>query len=245
MKSSLPENFEAHNKQQTEYYDLSKRQAMVPRNSPYLQRHVDEVIRLAEIGPGDRVLEVGCGMGRNTFILAQRGIRIEGLDLIQSLLDRMRAIDGGEYNIPLYCCDVLEYPRELTESFDAVIGFFALHHMHDLQACYQAMSEMLKPGGRIVFLEPNPLNPLYYLQILVTPTMSWQGERGLKNMRKPVLFQAMKSAGLQTCQLERFGFFPPFVTNHAVGRRVEAVLERFPLWRPFLPFQLFKAQKPA
>ena len=58
---------------------------------------------------------------------------------------------------------------------------------------------MVKPGGRIVFLEPNPFNLLYYLQILFTPRMTWSGERGIPNMRKSLVFEAMHTAG---------GFYP-------------------------------------
>ena len=77
--------------------------------------------------------------------------------------------------------------------------FFTLHHVHDIPACYRAMAQMVKPGGRIVFLEPNPFNLLYYLQILFTPRMTWSGERGIPNMRKSLVFEAMHTAG---------GFYP-------------------------------------
>jgi len=156
MKSSSKRSYDEHNYHQKEYFSQSTRQAMLPKDSPYLRRHVDEMIRFADLAPGERVLEVGCGMGRNTFILAQRGIQIEGLDLTPRLLDKLRAFDNGQYNIPLYCTDVIEHPSKLNNRFDAVIGFFTLHHVHDIPACYRAMAQMVKPGGRIVFLEPNP-----------------------------------------------------------------------------------------
>ena len=53
---------------------------MVPRDTPCLQRHVDELLRFASVSASDRVLEVGCGMGRYTLLLAERGVRVEGLD---------------------------------------------------------------------------------------------------------------------------------------------------------------------
>ena len=105
------------------------------------------------------------------------------------------------------------------------------------------MARTVKPGGRIVFLEPNAFNPLYYAQIAVTPGMTWQGDKGVAQMRMPVVGGAMTRAGLKSPRVERFGFFPPFVANTSIGARLEEALERFPLWRPLLPFQVFRAER--
>jgi hypothetical protein len=104
------------------------------------------------------------------------------------------------------------------------------------------MRGLVKDGGRIVFLEPNPLNPLYYVQMLVVPGMSWNGDKGILEMRPATLSRAAETAGLHRPAVARFGFFPPFVVNRSFGPRLEGLLERFPLWRSFLPFQLFRAE---
>jgi len=92
-----------------------------------------------------------------------------------------------------------------------------------------------------VFLEPNPLNPLYYIQILITPGMSWAGERGMLRMRPRLVAQAMEQSGLRLAALDRYGFFPPFLANRPWGAALDRTLEKVPFLRPFLPFQLFRA----
>jgi SAM-dependent methyltransferase len=238
-------DLDRHNRAQRRYFEKSEKKRMIPRPTPYLSRHVDELLRFGAIGQGERVLEVGCGMGRYTLLLAERGIDVEGLDLSPVLLARLREYDGGRHEIPLHCADVLDAPNLLDGGFDAVIGFFTLHHLHDLELSFRAMHDVLRPGGRIVFLEPNPLNPLYYVQMAVTPGMSWEGDGGIARMRPRTIFDPLGRAGFEDRHLERFGFFPPFVSNRRWGRRAEAVLERVPLWRPALPFQLFRAARPA
>jgi SAM-dependent methyltransferase len=240
-----PNHIEKHNQLQRQYFEQNIKRTMQPAGTPYLRRHVDEVMQFAGIAPGQHILEVGCGMGRYTLILAERGVRVEGLDLSPVLLNRLREYDGGRFNIPLHCADVSQPPLELLGAFEGIVGFFTLHHLHGLVACFRAMVQLVQPGGQVVFLEPNPYNPLYYIQIAVTPTMTWQGEGGLVRMRPSLLFRAMEEAGLRCCQLKRFGFFPPFLANHRWGARVEALLERFPLWRSCLPFQIFKGQRPT
>jgi SAM-dependent methyltransferase len=228
-----------HNRAQRRYYETQEKPGMVPTGSAYLRRHVDELVRFAALEPGERVLEVGCGMGRYTVLLAERGVAVEGLDLSPVLLDRLRAFDGGRYEIPLHAADVVDPPAELLGRFDAVVGLFALHHLHDVEASFRAMIRLLTPAGRIAFLEPNPYNPLYYVQLAVTPGMTWEGDRGMLRMRRSVLFPAMSAAGLGRLSLRRFGFFPPFAANTRRGRRAEAALERVRPLRPVLPFQLF------
>ena len=63
-----------HNAAQREYFEAREKPRMRPSGSPYIDRHVDEMVRAAGLRPEDRVLEVGCGMGRYTIPLAERGL---------------------------------------------------------------------------------------------------------------------------------------------------------------------------
>jgi SAM-dependent methyltransferase len=234
-----------HNRRQRDYFERAEKRTMVPRDTPYLRRHVEELVRFGDLNAGDRVLEVGCGMGRYTLPLAALGLEMEGLDLTPFLLDRLRAYDGGRHSIPLHCLDVLEAPRELGARFDAVVALFTLHHLHDLERSLAAMADLLRPGGRLVCLEPNPYNALYYVQIAATPGMTWAGDGGIVRMRARVLRRAAEAAGLERFRLARFGFFPPFAANRLRGRRLEGALEGVPILRPFLPFQLVRADRPV
>ncbi len=230
---------ERHNIGQREYFESTVKRTMVPKQTPYLRRHVDEMLRFAAVSPTDSVLEVGCGMGRYSLILAGRGINLTGLDLSPVLLQRLRAFSDGQFEIPLCCADIANPPAELHRKFDVVMGFFTLHHLHDLEPCFASMTKLLREGGRIAFLEPNALNPLYYIQIALTPRMTWQGDGGVARMLPHVVLGAMRRTGLSDLRVRRFGFFPPFIANRRMGSRLEYILESFPLWRPFLPFQLF------
>lgn len=232
-----------HNAGQRRYFESDIKATMVPRDTPYLNRHVDEILRAAEIGPGDRVLEVGCGMGRYTLLLADRGVRVEGFDLTPFLLERLAEYAGDRYEIPLHQGDAADPPLELHGQFDAVIGLFALHHMEEIPTILRSLALLLRPGGRIAFCEPNPLNPLYYVQIAARPGMTWEGDGGIVRMRRAPVERSLREAGFTDLYWRRFGFFPPSVANSEL-RRLERPLETFPLWRPALPFQLFGGRLP-
>ncbi len=240
---------ESHGAQQRAYYETWHHPNIEPRaETPYLRRHVEESLRVARLDAGasvhPRVLEIGCGAGRYTLLLAARGIPVEGLDVAPALLERMRSHLPAGAVLPLHCADLESPPPALEGVFDLVLGYFVLHHLGNLDACVQSVARMLAPGGRAVFVEPNPWNVLYYFQIALTPSMTWEGERGMLNMRPRRLFAAMRNAGLDEMAVERFGFFPPFAANTALGARLERRLENVGLWQQHLPTQIFSARRP-
>lgn len=234
-----------HNARQRDYFEQTEQRTLKPTGSLYLRRHVRMMMDFAGIRPGDRVLEVGCGMGRYTLILAQMGVAVEGLDLSPKVLEQLRSFNASGHDIPLHAFDILDCPEHMHGRYEFVIGFFVLHHVHDLTACFAKMGRLVKPGGTLCFIEPNPRSPLYYVQIFCTPGMRWAQERGLLRMRPESLGPEMTRAGLQAAAFLRFGFFPPFVTNRPGGAALESVLEKIPVWESFLPFQMARAQSPV
>lgn len=237
-----PDRALVHNDYQREYFERGQR-TLEPTGSLYLRRHVDRMMDYAGVAAGDRVLEIGCGLGRYTLLLAERGVAVEGMDLSAALLDRLRESAPPGRTIPTHAGDIADAPPDLEEQFDAVIGFFVLHHVHGLDACLARAARLVRPGGRIAFLEPNPFNPLYYVQIALTPEMRWAGERGMLRMRPEPMREALASAGVQPMPVVRFGYFPPFVTNRRLGARLEDGLEKVPMWSFAHPFQLFGAER--
>ena len=237
-------DIEANNAFQRDYCEHAISRTIEPRASRHIRRQLEETLRIARISSSDRVLEVGCGMGRFTLMLANRGAQVEGLDLSPGLLDRLRAHGGWHPGITLHCGDVLEPRPALRDSFDVVLGFFVLHHLRDVSEAVAAMSRLLKPGGRLVLLDANGWNPLFYLQLLTMRGMTWRGDKGLAQMRPSVVLGAMRRAGLRRAALSRFGFLPAFVVDRRWGSRLDLAIERLPLPDVFHAFQIFSAQRP-
>ena len=221
---------EHHNEHQRQYYNKAPRRTITHTESPFIQRQIDEVLRVADLPDGARVLDAGCGMGRHSVLLAERGYEVEGLELSPHLLELMRR--QSRRTIPTYCADLANPPPALNNGYDAVVGFFILHHLPDLEAAFAGVARMTRPGGPVVFIEPNPANPLYYVQIGLTPGMKWSAERGILNMRRERIFQAMSSAGLSHPAVSRFGFLPPFLRNRSFGGAVDRAVEHIKWLEP-------------
>ena len=234
-----------HSRSQRRYFEQNSHRTLKPTGSRYLRRHVDIMCDFAEIGAGDRVLEVGCGLGRYTLLLAERGVAVEGLDLSAQLLEELQTYNAGRFTIPTHALDILDCPPEMENAFDAVVGFFVLHHVHDLDACLRVLAGLVRPGGRVAFVEPNPVNPLYYVQITMTPEMNWQGERGMLKMRTGTCSRPWRRPASRELGFRRFGLLPPFAANRAIGAKVESALEKAPLGPLARPFHLFGGRRPA
>lgn len=196
-------------------------------HTPYAQRHLDVVLAAARIAPGDRVVDVGCGPGKYTVGLAARGYDVTGLDLTPALLQQLREAAPGVTAVE---GDLVDPPAQLHGTFDAVTGFFVLHHLDDLDAAVAGGQRLARPGGRVVFIEPNAWFPGFYVQVTLTPGMGWRAEKGIVHMRAARLRRAAAAAGLRDVEVTTFGAFPPALANKAWGRLLEARLESVPGW---------------
>ena len=123
------------------------------------ERRAKLILQGAQIGPSSRVLEIGCGTGLFTEMFAKSGAEISAIDISPDLLRfaRERAVPNARF---------FEGSFEDWDSdgvFDAVIGSSVLHHL-DLDRSLPKIFQLLKPGGRMSFAEPNMLNPQIYCE---------------------------------------------------------------------------------
>jgi SAM-dependent methyltransferase len=119
---------------------------------------------LAELGDvrGKRVLDLGCGHGMASVVLARRGARVVACDLSLGYLREARA--RSEHNavaLALSACDGARLPFA-DGAFEAIWGNAVLHHL-DIAAAARELRRVLAPGGTAVLCEPWAGNPLLNL----------------------------------------------------------------------------------
>jgi len=103
---------------------------------------------------GDRILEVGAGIGNFTEMLLDREM-IVATDKYQSCVDYLAKRLGGHLHVEARRLD-LETPEGNLErfSFDTVICPNVLEHVYDDERALAYMHSVLAPGGRLVLLVP-------------------------------------------------------------------------------------------
>jgi SAM-dependent methyltransferase len=111
--------------------------------------------------PGARVLEVGCGPGRLSILLAgRRGLQVTGLDLDPAMIQLAQAKadrsgSGGQRRPSFLVGDVasLAFP---DRSFDLVLSTLSMHHWADPAAGLAEVARVLRPGGRALLWDFRP-----------------------------------------------------------------------------------------
>jgi ubiquinone/menaquinone biosynthesis C-methylase UbiE len=135
-------------------YDVSVRVLTLGRE----RRFREQSLQLAELRPGDVVLDVGCGTGTLLLAAAERigsEGELHGIDASAQMIARARAkgrAAGRDLALQVRSADELPFP---DASFDVLFCTMVLHHL-PVPTQLRAISEMrrvLEPGGRIVIVE--------------------------------------------------------------------------------------------
>lgn len=120
---------------------------------------VDFLATMAGAGPA---LELGIGTGRVALPLAERGVKVKGIDASQAMLDRLRAKPGGA-QIPVALGDFGEVDVEGTFDLIYVVfnTFFALPDQEQQVRCFQNIAKHLTDRGVFVMEAFMPDPTLY------------------------------------------------------------------------------------
>lgn len=117
----------------------------------------DRMVELAEIQPGQRVLDVGTGIGEPAVTAARRvgaGGRVVATDLSPQMIAiaHQRATDLGLANLEFRITDAEAHGVQgLPEcAFDAVLCRWALMFFPDAEGALRGLHRLLVPGGRLV-----------------------------------------------------------------------------------------------
>lgn len=124
----------------------------VPAVAGPLARHL---VELAQLRPGERVVDVACGTGVVTRLAAERvGGTVVGVDVHPGMLAVARSIDAGAA-IEWHQASAEALPLE-DESFDVALCQMGLQFCRDRSGALREMARVLEPGGRVAINLPGP-----------------------------------------------------------------------------------------
>lgn len=100
------------------------------------------------IKPG-RALDIGCGNGRNSFYLAQKGMEVYGVDFSKTSIDWAKQTAKGESKKVNFLCESIFDFQDKPESFDFIYDSGCLHHIkpHRRTQYLKTILKYLKPEG--------------------------------------------------------------------------------------------------
>jgi SAM-dependent methyltransferase len=107
---------------------------------------------LAEARPGDRALDLGCGVGDFTAELARVGAAVVGIEVANAALSRARARHPGlDFRLA-----PVDGPLPLPDGcFDLVWASEVIEHIADTARWLSEVRRVLAPGGRLLLTTPS------------------------------------------------------------------------------------------
>lgn len=111
----------------------------------FVWKHGQGVIELLAPRSGERILDLGCGTGHLTNLIATADADVVGIDKSTTMIDEARRL------YPKLRFEIAEGADfHFEEPFDAVFSNAAIHWMKDQPSVARCIWDALKPGGRLV-----------------------------------------------------------------------------------------------
>jgi len=184
---------------------------------------------------GQRALDLACGEGYNTRMLARNGAKVTGVDFSKKLIELARieetreklGIDYRASNVD----DLSEFP---SNHFDVVTCFMALMDIKNYGGTVSEVSRVLKNMGRFVFSIPHPCFELNRIGttknyfVATEECVDWEMERLLKPFKTTSFHRTLTD------------YFNMLQENRLLVKRLvepkpsEQVAAKYPLLKQFL-----------
>jgi 2-polyprenyl-3-methyl-5-hydroxy-6-metoxy-1,4-benzoquinol methylase len=121
----------------------------------------DHLFDTLSLERGGLVLDAGCGIGHVAIHLAQRGFRVQGIDVIDRSIEKAnRNIKAHhlESTVTVQKMDYHHLDGFKVSTFDGAYTMETLVHATDPEAAIREFFHVLKPGGTIAFYEYDHIN---------------------------------------------------------------------------------------
>lgn len=167
---------------------------------------------------GEPVLDLGCGHGMASIVLARRGAVMTGVDLSgEYVLEARARAEVNDVAVRWIQADAEHLPFA-DGSFARVWGNAVLHHL-DLQRAASEIRRVLRPGGWAVFCEPWGENPLLEWARRRLGKQHTADERALRRRDLDVFARTFSTIEVRPCQV--FGMAGRFLGKGRLRRALD------------------------
>jgi 2-polyprenyl-3-methyl-5-hydroxy-6-metoxy-1,4-benzoquinol methylase len=198
------------------------------------KRRYEYILSKIDTNKKNDILEIGCGLGDISFHLAKsENNNVLGTDLCAPFIEEAQK----NYNLPNleYMTLDFNHPEKLeNRKFDYIVGNGILHHLYyDLDNALVNIKSLLKENGKIIFLEPNLLNPYCYLIFNTTVFFrNWAKlEPTEKAFSKTFIKKKLLKSGFIKIEVENKDFLVPGTPYFMVKPiiKVGSIIEKIPI----------------
>ena len=190
-----------------------------------------------------KILEIGCGTGLFTSEIANTNNQIIAIDISKDVLDIARK-KVTKKNV-ISKIDKTYKSSFKDKSYDFIVGSSVLHHL-DEDLALQEFFRVLKDGGKIIFTEPNMLNPQIALQKNIAFIKKAVGDSpDERAFIKWSLGKKLKKYGFKDIEIVNFDFLHPAIPKFILSsmESVTYIIEKIPVIKLISGSLIIKASK--
>ena len=204
----------------------------------YYERLMKEAGMDVPAPKGAKALVQGCGEGHEALYLARRGWTVDAQD-IQADKHWPGLAKQGRGRLRFKAADAQKAPGAPAR-YDLVMEKDMAHHASDPVAVFKSLARSAKPGGRVLIIEGNRLNPIFYVHLTLLGDHDHFSPWRLRRL--------LNAAGLQSAEVLKVeARVWPFNRDWAqrLFGALQDLAQAFPLWHPFVCYHICRWQKPA
>jgi 2-polyprenyl-3-methyl-5-hydroxy-6-metoxy-1,4-benzoquinol methylase len=155
------------------------------------------------------ILDIGCGTGKTTEYLAQKGLLVDGIDIRPDMIQFAEQKYGSKPNLTFQVSNIEEFTSQ--KSYDIAVALFCIHWVKDKEKSMRAIHEALNPDGILLATVKNPsYNDHIGIQIgleLVKdllPTLNLTSSMGVSCMTDEEITELVEKTGFNLISLNHF-----------------------------------------
>lgn len=206
------------------------------------ERRANYFIKLGEITENSKVLEIGCG----SALFTEKVYNATKADIISTDLseDLLAIAEKKLPNVKFELQDAMNLPYG-ENTFDVVFGSSILHHL-EMEPALAGMLRVLKPGGKLIFAEPNMINPQILVQKNIPAVKRAMGDSPDETaIIRWKLAKQMKNLGYSVVKIFPYDFLHPAVPPKLIPfvKKMGEIVEKIPLMKEIAGSVIIFGQK--